>query len=181
MGPIDELYGYWANLNHPTIEVEDTAVAVVRFKTGALGTILVSNSQKPGFYGRICVHGENGASVGVQTDGGSPFISGLTETVDAPINDVWTVPGEEHLLAEWQAEDRTRCESLDVITHYHKLQIQDFLRAILEGREPLVTGREGRKHVELFTAVYRSQRDRKPVKFSLDAVIGSERFDGRYT
>ena len=179
MGSIDELFGYWANLNHPTIEVEDTAVAVVRFKTGALGTILVSNSQKPGFYGKICVHGENGASVGVQTDGGSPFVSGVTETVDAPVNDVWTVPGEEHLLAQWQAEDRARCESLDVMTHYHRLQIQDFLRAILEGREPLVTGREGRKHVELFAAIYRSQRDRKPVKFPLDAVVGSGQFDGR--
>ena len=61
MGPIEELFGYWANLNHPTIEVEDTAVAVVRFKSGALGSVLVSNSQKPGFYGKIHVHGENGA------------------------------------------------------------------------------------------------------------------------
>jgi UDP-N-acetyl-2-amino-2-deoxyglucuronate dehydrogenase len=179
MGPVDELFGYWANLNHPTIEVEDTAVAVLRFKNGALGTILVSNSQKPGFYGKICVHGENGASVGVQTDGGSPFVSGVSETVDPPVNDVWTVPGEEHLLAQWRAEDRARCEQLDVMTYYHKLQIQDFLRAILEDREPLVTGREGRKHVELFTAIYRSQRDGLPVKFPLDADLGSERFDGR--
>ena len=37
MGPIDELFGYWANLNHPTIEVEDTAVAVVRFKKRGTG------------------------------------------------------------------------------------------------------------------------------------------------
>src|SRR4051794_33797859 len=27
LGPIDELHGYWANMNHPMIEVEDTAVA----------------------------------------------------------------------------------------------------------------------------------------------------------
>ncbi len=32
MGPIEELFGYWDNLNHPFIEVEDTAIAVVRFK-----------------------------------------------------------------------------------------------------------------------------------------------------
>ena len=49
MGPVKELFGYWSNLNHPTIEVEDTAVAVLRFKGDALGMILVSNSQKPGF------------------------------------------------------------------------------------------------------------------------------------
>jgi len=181
MGPVDELFGYWDNLNHPTIEVEDTAVAVLRFKNGALGTILVSNSQKPGFYGKIHVHGENGASVGVQTDGGTPFVSGVTEVVAPPVNDVWTVPGEEHLLVAWQAEDRMRCEFVDVMSRYHKLQIQDFLQAIIEDREPAVSGREGRKHVELFTAIYRSQRDRRPVKFPLDAVVGSEQFDGRLT
>ncbi len=179
MGPIEEVFGCWANLNHPYVEVEDTAIAVVRFKSGALGTILVSNSQKPGFYGKIHVHGENGASVGVQTDGGSVFISGVTEAPDPPINDMWTVPGEEHLLAQWQAEDRARCETIDVMSHYHRLQIQDFLRAIIEDREPAVTGREGRKHVEIIVAIYRSQRDRRPVKFPPDASEGSEQFDGR--
>ncbi|MBD3240949.1 MAG: gfo/Idh/MocA family oxidoreductase, partial [Chitinivibrionales bacterium] len=47
MGPIEELFGYWDNLNHPYIEVEDTAVAVIRFKNGGLGNIVVSNSQNP--------------------------------------------------------------------------------------------------------------------------------------
>ena len=37
MGDIDEVFGYWSNLNHPYIEVEDTAVAVIRFKNGGLG------------------------------------------------------------------------------------------------------------------------------------------------
>jgi len=179
MGPIDELFGYWANLNHPYIEVEDTAIAVVRFKSRALGIILVSNSQKPGFYGKIHVHGENGASVGVQTDGGSLFVSGVTQTVEPPTNDLWTVQGEEHLLDQWQAEDRARCETIDVMTHYHKQEIQDFLRAIIEDREPAITGREGRKAVEIFTAIYRSQRDRRPVSFPLDAIEGAEQFDGR--
>jgi predicted dehydrogenase len=181
MGPVEELFGYWANLNHPYIEVEDTAIAAVRFKSGALGTILVSNSQKPGFYGKIHVHGESGASVGVQTDGGSPFVSGVTQAIDPPVNDVWTVPGEEHLLPQWQAEDEGRCQTIDVMTHYHQLQIQDFLRAIIEGREPAITGREGRKHVEMFTAIYRSQRDRRPVRFPPHATEGSEHFDGRLT
>ena len=38
MGPIDELFGYWDNLNHPYIEVEDTAIAVLRFKSNGLLT-----------------------------------------------------------------------------------------------------------------------------------------------
>jgi UDP-N-acetyl-2-amino-2-deoxyglucuronate dehydrogenase len=40
MGPIDELFGYWDNLNHPYIEVEDTAVAAMRFRNGAIGSIV---------------------------------------------------------------------------------------------------------------------------------------------
>jgi UDP-N-acetyl-2-amino-2-deoxyglucuronate dehydrogenase len=179
MGPIEEVFGYWDNLNHPFVEVEDTAVAVVRFKSGGMGTILVSNSQRPGFYGKIHVHGENGASVGVQTDGGSPFVSGVTQFVDPPFNDIWTVPSEIQLLKKWQEDDEARCKSIDIMTHYHKLQIQDFLHSILDNRDPAVTGLEGRKHVELFTAIYRSQRDGRPVKFPLNALKGSEEFDGR--
>ena len=128
MGPIDELFGYWGNLNHPYVEVEDTAVAVVRFRSGALGTILLSNSQKPGFYGKIHVHGETGASVGVQTDGGSPFVSGMTTAVEPPINDIWTVPGEEGLLAQWQAEDTVRCQTVDVMTYYHNCKTRTSFR-----------------------------------------------------
>jgi UDP-N-acetyl-2-amino-2-deoxyglucuronate dehydrogenase len=178
MGPIDELCGYWGNLNHPYIEVEDTAVAVLRFKNGALGSIVVSNSQKPGIYAKVHIHGKNGSSVGVQTDGGAMFIAGKTDVLEPPINDLWTVPGEEHLLARWQAEDRMTFEALDATTHYHLLQDQDFMQAILEDREPMVTGVEGRKTVEVFTAIYRSQRDRQPVRFPLDAELASNQLDG---
>lgn len=181
MGPIDELFGYWDNLNHPYIEVEDTAVAVLRFKNGGAGSIVVSNSQEPGIYGKVHVHGENGSSVGVQTDGGAMFITGVSEILEPPINDLWTIPGEEHILAQWQAKDRATFKTIDSTRHYHRLQDEDFLQAILEDREPMLTGVEGRKTVEIFTAIYRSQRDRKPVKFPLDAQQGSEQFDGRFT
>jgi predicted dehydrogenase len=180
MGPIEEVFGYWDNYNHPYIEVEDTAVAVLRFRNGGMGTILVSNSQKPGFYGKIHVHGENGASVGVQTDGGSPFVSGVSENVEPPFNDIWTVPGEECLLAQWQAEDIAFFQEHDLMSYCHQLQIQDFLQAILENREPLVSGTEGRKHVELFTAIYRSQNQHAPVRFPLQADGSPDRLDGRY-
>ncbi len=127
MGPIDEIFGYWANLNHPYIEVEDTAIAVIHFTSGALGTVLVSNSQKPGLYGKIHIHGQTGASVGVQTDGGSPFVSGVTESVEPPFNDLWTIPGEEHLLDYWRQEDIARGHVIDAMNYYHELQIRDFL------------------------------------------------------
>jgi len=94
MGPIDEISGYWANLNHPYIEVDDTALAMIRFKSGALGSIVTSISQKPGIYAKIHVHGANGASVGVETDSGATFVAGMTSVAAPPLNDLWTIPGE---------------------------------------------------------------------------------------
>jgi UDP-N-acetyl-2-amino-2-deoxyglucuronate dehydrogenase len=179
MGDVDELYGAWANLNHPTIEVEDTSIAVLRFRSGALGNILVSNSQNPALFGRVWVHGSNGATVGVQTDGGAMFIAGMSSVAEPPINDVWKVPGEEGRLEAWQKEDAELFRTIDATKHYHQLQIRDFLQSILEGREPLVTGAEGRKTVEIFTAIYRSQRDRRPVRFPLRPEAGRSDLDGR--
>ncbi len=179
MGDVDELYGAWANLNHAYIDVEDTAIAVLRFRSGALGNILVSNSQNPALFGRVWVHGSNGATVGVQTDGGAMFIAGMSSVAEPPINDIWKVPGEEDRLEAWQKEDTEFFRTIDATKHYHWLQIRDFLQSILEGREPLVTGGEGRKTVEIFTAIYRSQRDRRPVKFPLQPETGRNDFDGR--
>lgn len=179
MGPADELFGFWDNLNHPYIKVEDTAVAVLRFKNGALGDIVVSNSQNPALYGRVYVHGRNGASIGVQTDGGAMFIAGMSDINEPPINDLWTIPGEEEMLKKWQQQDADLFMQIHPMEHYHRLQVEDFLRAIIEGRDPLITGEEGRKTVEIFTAIYRSQRDRTPVKFPLVAEEGRTDFDGR--
>ena len=167
MGPVTELFGYWDNLNHPSIEVEDTAVAVLRFANGALGSVVASNSQKPGLFGRIHVHGTNGASVGIQVESGSAFVSGVTTEVAPPINDIWTIPGEEDRLAEWQREDTERAGVIDIMQDYHRRQIEDFILAIQEGHAPMVTGEEGRKSVELFTAIYRSQRDHAAIRFPL--------------
>ena len=179
MGPVEELCGSWANLNHPTIEVEDTAGAALRFRGGALGCIVVSNSQNPPLFGKVWVHGANGATVGVQTDGGAMFIAGMTTITEPPINDQWTVPGEEHLLAQWRKEDFDFFNQIPATEYYHRLQVEDFLQAIRNGRPPAVTGEEGRKTVEIFTALYRSQRDRKSIRFPLEAESGRTDLDGR--
>lgn len=167
MGEIDEVYGIWRNMNHPYIEVDDTAAAIIKFKSGAIGNILLSNSQKPGLYGKVHVHGENGASVGVQTDGGAMFIAGRTGIAEPPVNDLWTIPGEEHLLNQWITEDTRIFNSFDATTRYMQFQIEDFLRALDKGTDPSVTGLDGRRTVELFTAIYRSSRDNMPVKLPL--------------
>ncbi len=167
MGEVDELYGIWRNLNHPYIEVDDTAIAIVKFKSGAIGNILVSNSQKPGLYGKVQVHGENGASVGVQTDGGPMFIAGRSGVAEPPVNDLWTIPGEEKMLKEWIQQDTETFNSCDPTVRYMQFQIEDFIDAIINNTEPSVTGEAGRSTVELFTAIYRSTRDNLPVKFPL--------------
>ncbi len=167
MGEVEELFGYWANLNHPYIEVEDTAVAVLRFKNGALGNIVVSNSQNPALYGKVHVHGGNGASIGVQSEGGAMFIAGMSNITEPPLNDLWTVPGEEALLEKWRKEDTDFFQSINPIEYYYDLQISDFLTAVMAGRDSAIPGEEGRKTVEIFEALYRSQRDRKPISFPL--------------
>ena len=179
MGDIDEVFGYWGNINHPYIEVEDTAVALIRFKNGALGNILVSNSQKPGIYGKVHIHGSNGATVGAQPEGGAMFIAGKTTIAEPPKLDLWTIPGEEHLMGEWNKQDSDEFFEIDSMTWYFKQQLVDFADAILNDREPQLTAEEGRKTVELFTAIYRSQRDGKPVKFPLLPEYDRTDMDGR--
>jgi predicted dehydrogenase len=161
-----EVSGYWANLNHPYVEVEDSAVAILRFERGGLGSIVTSLSQKPGIHTKVHIHGANGASVGVETDRGATFIAGMTPISEPPLNDLWTIPGEEHLLPQFHAEDRARFAALDPAIHYHALQIRDFLQAILEDRPPQVTGEDGRDVVALIQAIYRSGREGKPIQLA---------------
>jgi UDP-N-acetyl-2-amino-2-deoxyglucuronate dehydrogenase len=168
MGEIDEITGCWANLNHPYIEVEDTALAMIRFKNGGLGSVVTSLSQRPGIDTTVHIHGSNGASVGVQTDRGATFVAGVSAISEPPLNDLWTIPREEGLLAGFQAEDRARFIQIDATTYYHALQIQDFLQAVRDDRRPMVTGEDGRMVVAMFTAIYRSNRERRPIQFSVN-------------
>jgi UDP-N-acetyl-2-amino-2-deoxyglucuronate dehydrogenase len=163
MGPAAEVSGTWANLNHPTVEVDDTAVATIRFRNGGLGSIVTSLSQKPGIYTKVHIHGTNGASVGVETDRGATFIAGVSQIPEPPLTDLWTIPGDEGRLAEFQADDRAAFARVDATTQYHALQIADFVAAVRDGRTPLVTGEDGRAVVELFSAIYQSSREKRAV------------------
>jgi predicted dehydrogenase len=117
----------------------------------------------------VSVHGINGASIGVQTDGGAMFIAGMTKEIEAPFVDLWTIPGEENRIAQWKQEDAAFFRSVDPVAHFHRLQVEDFLQAIIGGRPPAVGAAEGRRVVELFTAIYRSSRGGGSVKFPLAA------------
>jgi UDP-N-acetyl-2-amino-2-deoxyglucuronate dehydrogenase len=176
MGEPEMLWARWANLSHPYIEVEDNAVAAVQFRGGALGVIRLTTSSRLSRT-RIAIHGANGSSVGV-----------LEEPEGAVgYNDLWTIPGEEHIRTESLREHVEKGEYIyrglvadgpptwhtgyafqrDADPSYHAMQIQDFLRAILEQREPLVNGEEGRKSLALMTAIYQSGRTGAPVRFPI--------------
>jgi len=147
MGPFGEIRGFWDNFNHPYIEVEDSAVAAVRFKNGGLGSVLVSNSQKPGIYAKVHIHGSAAWSAGVQTDGGAMFIAGMSSIVEPPLNDLWTIEGEKDLLDKFRAEDEAFFKTINPTVHFFTCQLDDFCGAIQDGSAPPSTGEEGRETV----------------------------------
>ena len=142
-------------------------MAILRFRNGGLGSIVTSLSQKPGIYTKVHIHGSNGASVGVETDRGATFIAGMSRDRRAAAQRPLDHP-RRGASASRDSRPRTGPGSprSTPTTHYHALQIQDFLRAILEDRPPLVTGEDGRRVVALFQAIYRSNREGKSIHFS---------------
>lgn len=165
MGPISGVSGSWINANHPYIEVDDSAVATIHFKNGGLGSIFVSNSQKPGIYAKVYVHGSSGASAGVQTDGGAMFIAGRSGIVEPPFNDLWTIPGQEKMLDTWKKKDEAFFAHIDATWYFFSLQIKDFARAVLAGKKPMVTGEDGREAVKIIEGIYKSAQTQRLVLY----------------
>lgn len=163
MGDAVEVDAWTDNVNHPDLDVEDTAVAIVRFASGGLATIVASNSQKPGLHAHVHVHGRNGASIGVETDHGSIFVAGVSSPTLAR-NDLWTIPGQEILPERWALEDQAALAGVDLDSHYHELQLRDVVASIRDGRPPAIAGRDGRATVELFRAIYRASASGQRVR-----------------
>lgn len=153
MGPVEELFCYWDNVNHPYIEVEDLAVAVVRFVGGGMGLIKASNCTNPWMRYGVTITGTSGATVNVSWNNG----------YEMGHNFIWNLPGEEENVDRWMAEEKA--SGLKEFPDFHAMQIRDFLAAIREDREPIVTGEEGRKTVEIMDAMYRSGIKKMPVRF----------------
>ena len=61
--PVAEVQANTATLAHERIEVEDTAVATLRFANGALGIIEATTAAFPGYLKRIELHGSTGSAV----------------------------------------------------------------------------------------------------------------------
>jgi UDP-N-acetyl-2-amino-2-deoxyglucuronate dehydrogenase len=157
MGDVESIVAQTATLAHSRIEVEDTAVASLRFKNGALGTIEAATSAYPGLLKRTEIHGDRG--------------SARVEQDDITLWDFQEkVPSDNEVLAAMAGISGFKAGASDPrgITHVgHRDQLIDFLEAIDHGRDPIVDGREGRKSVEIIRAVYQSAGSGQVVKLPL--------------
>jgi predicted dehydrogenase len=146
MGPVTHISGFTATLAHERIEVEDTAVACMRFANGALGVIQATTSVHPGLPKTIAVHGDRGTVV--------------IEQDDVLRWEFATAAPEDQKVKERFAQKvgaSGGSSNPAAISHVgHARQLTDFVQAIEAGRLPLVDGREGRKAVEVILAIYRS-------------------------
>jgi predicted dehydrogenase len=154
MGSVTHISGFTATLAHERIEVEDTAVACLRFANGALGMIAATTSVHPGLPKTIAVHGDRGTVVIEQDD-----VLRWDLTPEAP---------EDRLIKERFAQKSGASGGSSdpaAISHTgHARQLADFVQAIETDRPPAVDGREGRKAVEIILAIYRSAQTGRTVE-----------------
>jgi predicted dehydrogenase len=160
MGDVHTVTALTATLVHERIEVEDTAVAALRFKNGALGTIEAATSAFPGLLKRTEIHGEHG--------------SARVEQDDITLWDFSSeAPGDAEVRQVIKAASGFTAGASDPrgISHLgHRDQIADFLRAIDTGEAPQVDGREGRKAVEIIRAIYQSAKTGRAITLPLEDV-----------
>lgn len=154
MGPLTHVCGFTATLAHERIEVEDTAVACLRFANGALGVIQATTSAHPGYPKTIAIHGDRGSVVIEQDD--------VLRWDFQP-----QTPDDEEVKRRFAHKVGASGGASDpnAISHRgHMRQLSDFVSAIREGRTPQVDGREGRKAVAAICAIYESARTGKTIE-----------------
>jgi predicted dehydrogenase len=153
MGPATHVSGLIATLAHERIEVEDTAVACLRFTSGALGVIQAATSIHPGLPKTVAVHGDRGTIVIEQDD---VLRWELTpETAEDR--------GVKERFAQKTGASGGASNPAAISHEGHARQLADFVRAVEENRPPLVDGREGRRAVELILAIYRSAAEGRTI------------------
>jgi hypothetical protein len=147
-----EIFSWNTRRVHTGIEVEDTAVATLRYADGALGTIEATTAAFPGWARRIELCGENGSIV-LEDDRIIRWDFRITQL------------GDEAILSA-KADDsmRSGAGSPGAMSHQgHLRQIENLVAAIREGASLAVDGPEARKAVALILALYRSAQSGQSV------------------
>jgi predicted dehydrogenase len=154
MGDAVRVSGFTATLAHERIEVEDTAVAVLRFKNGALGVIQATTSVHPGYPKTIAVHGDRGSAVIEQDD---VLRWDFTPETDAD-------RAVKERFARKVGASGGSADPKAISHEGHRRQLADFVEAIRDNRPPRVDGREGKRAVVLITSIYESDRTGRVVE-----------------
>jgi UDP-N-acetyl-2-amino-2-deoxyglucuronate dehydrogenase len=148
MGDVTQVMGFTATLAHQRIEVEDTGVACLHFKSGALGVIQATTSVWPGYPKTLAIHGDQGSALIEQDD-----LLRWEFKTPLPDDDAIRQRFAQKVGASGGSNDPS------AISHVgHARQLTDFIQAIQSNRAPLVDGREGRKAVEVILAIYEANR-----------------------
>ena len=125
------------------IETEDTAAALLEFRSGAVGVYQAATSVFPGYPRRLEIAGENGSIIVEQN-----------RVIAADLKS-GTYPGLGSA-----AVDTNPSTSSPLVSDIrgHQAALEDFLAAIRENRAPRCDGREARRSVAVIEAMYRSAR-----------------------
>ena len=140
MGEPESVFAY-ARTALVNIETEDTGVAVIRFRSGALGVIEATTATRPkDLEGSISVLGERG----------TVEIGGFAVNELKVWNFVDHRPDETDLLRQYRENPP------NVYGFGHAAYLGHVVDAVVNGSPSLVDGLEGRKSLELITALYES-------------------------
>lgn len=124
------------------IEAEDTLTASLRFESGALGAIAATTGAAPGFPHRLEIYGDRG---GVQIE------------AEAVVR--WDAgPARRPPDAAAAGGAGSGASPTGLAPDGHRRLVADFVDAVRTGRDPLVSGREGRRSLALVLAVYEAAR-----------------------
>jgi len=147
MGRVESVFAYTATRCRP-IEAEDVGVAVLKFKSGALGVIEAASTVYPrNLEQTVAVFGEKGTVV----------IGG--EKADRVMTWQFNEAREDNQIT--RPEEVADCP----MESGHQAVLQDMMKTILTGGRPAVDGREGRKALEIVLGIYRSSETGMPVYF----------------
>ena len=152
MGEPVSVNAYCETLSHD-IKVEDTAVAVLRFKSGALGVIEGTTNVYPGSARKIEIQGTKGTAV--------------LEDYNTLIK--YEFEGQGDTSAKYN-EAKVKGGSADptaMSRETHAKQFAAYIEALMAGKEPPIGAQEARKSVEIILAIYKSAKEKREVRLPL--------------
>lgn len=141
------------------IEVEDVATALVEYRNGAIGVIQGSTSFYPGFAERLEVHGRHGSVVlegdRVKVWRVDPERASLGKYGDG----VMQQPTPSLHLASESPETALADDPTAAWGEQHRLQLQDFVDAVLQNKDPFITGEMALEPLKVILGIYKSSKN----------------------